>query len=280
MPTDGLSLLGFMDQAQAVSYLRDYTIPPDPSDAALIAEWQQAKANLGPPVGNAGSPKIVDLSSQEKASLMAHPYLVNALQMYPGSKFALVEIDPLLAYQFSIYLDRSDHHCAHLNANSTFNELAQCCLPSAPVHDAVQRRVQAQSALIKSRSLNIRIGTRGIFTNPNGPGAMGFEIQLALPLAHVVRLNGRCYLHNGFHRAYGLRKAGVTQLPCIFRDVPDAAAAAINPPATFPLPLLESADPPTMAHYIRGSSRKLRLKNTCRILHISWAEYVVFDELM
>jgi hypothetical protein len=278
MPADGLSLVGFMDQNQAVTYLRDHTIPADNSDAALISEWNQAFANLGAPVMNAGKPDIRDLSAAETASLMAHPYLVNALASFPGSKFALVEIDPLLAYQFSIYLTRSTHHCSHLGSQPSFDELARFCLPSAPVHDTIQQFLQPQSALIKSRSLNIQMGTRGIFTNQNGPTAMGFEIQLSLPLAHVVRLNGRCYLHNGFHRAFGIRQAGVTHIPCIFRDVPDPNAAAINPPSTFPIALLESANPPTLAHLTRGSAWRVRLKNTSRILHISWAEYVAFDE--
>ncbi len=278
MPADGMSLVGFMDQAQAVGYLRDYTIPLDSSDTALITDWSNAVSNLGAPVANAGLPDIRTLTPAQMASLTQHPYLAGSLASFPGSTFAEIEIDPLLSFQFSIYLTRSAHHCAHLGKNPGFDEVARFCLPSTPVHDTYQRIVQQQSALIKSRSLNIQMGTRGIFTNANGPSAMGFEIQLSMPLTHVVRLNGKCYLHNGFHRALGLRQAGVTHMPCIFRDVPDAVSAAINPPGTFSLPLLESANPPTLAHFARGSASKVQLKNTTRILHISWSEYVAFDE--
>lgn len=278
MPTPGLALVGFMDQQQAIRYLRDYTVQHDASDAALTKIWKAAVANLGGPVTNAGNPQIKAMPPSELAVILSKPYLASALARYPGAQFALVEIAPLLAYQFSIFVDRSTHHCDGLTPKSSLSEIINKCLPGAPVHDPVQQHLLDQSALLKSRSLNIRMGARGIFTNPNGPQAMGFEIQLALPLMHVVRLNGRCYLHNGFHRAYGLGAAGITHAPCLFRDVPDANAAAITPPNTFGLPLLESTNPPTLQHYIRGSASQVQLRNLSRVLHISWSEYVVFDE--
>lgn len=278
MPTPGLALVGFMDQPQAINYLRTYTVQPDPSDAALTTIWAAARANLGAPVARAGMPDIQPIPPPDLAVLMNTPYLAGALATFPGSSFAMVEIAPLLAYQFSVWVDRSNHHCNGLSPKSPFAEIAGVCLPSAPVHDVVQQYLQPQAALLKSRSLNMRMGTRGIFTNPNGPQAMGFEIQLALPLMHVVRLNGRCYLHNGFHRAYGLGATGLTHAPCLLRDVPDAANAAISPPHTFDVQLLESPNPPTLAHYIRGSALQVQLRNISRVLHIAWSEYVVFDE--
>ena len=280
MPSPGLSLVGFMDdQAQAIDHLRYYCVQTDNSDAALLAEWQDAKTKIGPAVAGAGHPDIRSLSAAELASLTVHPYLAGALANIPGSSFASVEIDPLLAYQFAIQLTRSGQHCGHLGANPSFAEIAAFCLPSSPpVHDVYQRIVQGQSAILKSRSLNLRMATQGIFTDANGPTAAGFLIQLALPLAHVVRLNGKCYLHNGFHRAYGLRKAGVSHIPCIFRDVPNSDDAGIKPPGTFALSLLESSNPPTLAHFTRGSARAVQLRAQSRILHVAWADYVVFDE--
>lgn len=278
MPTPGLALVGFMDEPQAINFLRTFTIQPDNSDAALSVIWAAAKANLGPAITNAGTPDIRPIPPADLAVLMSAPYPAHALASLPGSQFSLVEIAPLLAYQFSVSVDRSNHHCSALNAKSSVAELAAVCIPSAPVHDKVQQHQQGQSALLKSRSLNLQIGTAGIFGDANGPQGMGFQILLSLPLAHVVRLNGKCYLHNGFHRAYGLGAAGVTHMPCIFRDVPTPEAAAISPPNTFGLPLLESADPPTLAHFIRGSALQVQLRNLSRVLHVSWSDYIVFDE--
>ena len=49
MPRAGLSLLGFMDQNNALNYLRSWCVPVDDSDVALIAEWHAARAARGNP---------------------------------------------------------------------------------------------------------------------------------------------------------------------------------------------------------------------------------------
>lgn len=281
MSTDGLSLIGFMEEAQAIAFLRNNCKQDDHSDAALKTTWQQAKEKLGPAVSNAGKPDIQNFNKQELDGLLKEPLLAKAInETYPGSTFCRVEIDPLLAYQFSVDMERSESHCNHVNSQSSHEEIARFCLPTTEVHEPIQQFTQGQSALIKSRSLNMRMHYAGIFLDPNGngPNGMGFQIILSLRLAHVVRFENRCYLHNGFHRSVGLRKAGITHIPCLIRDVSDAPSAGIAPPGTFPLSLLESNDPPTLAHYSRGSAWPVKLRSQSRILHVSWSDYIVYDE--
>lgn len=279
MATNGLSLVGFMTQAEAIEHLKRVCVPPDITDAALTQAWQQAVAQLGQPVQGAGNPQIQALDAVQTASLTKHKALTDALASYPGSSFQFVEIGPLLAYQTHVDEERAAHHCKHLNANSSFDEIATVCLPSSIVMDEVQQLTQQQSAIIKSRSLNMRMGVRGIFRDANGPNAMGFNVFLALPLVHVTRFNGRCYLHNGYHRALGLLRAGITRMACLFREALTADTAGIaTPPATFPLTLLESPNPPTLIHFGRGSAWAVKLRAACRILHVSWSDYIMFDE--
>ncbi len=130
---------------------------------------------------------------------------------------------------------------------------------------------------MRSRNLNVHLSAAGLF--PAGDNtAAGIIFGLSVPLVHVVRLNGRCYLHNGFHRVYGARMAGATHVPCVFRDVPDEASAGIAPPGTFDRMLLESANPPTLAHFTNGSAHVVQLRAITRVLHISWAEYAMPTE--
>ena len=58
MPTPGISLVGFLDQKDAVEHLQNTCIPPDNTQDALIAAWNAAKARLGAPFANAGNPNI------------------------------------------------------------------------------------------------------------------------------------------------------------------------------------------------------------------------------
>ncbi len=192
-----------------------------------------------------------------------------------GYTFSNVEIDALLAYQFHIDTDRSAHHCGGLSRPPTIQELLPICLPTAPAAEPLETYGLQQSMILKTRSLNVRTFAVGMFN----AAFMGIQFGVAFPFAHVVRFNGRCYLYNGFHRALGIREAGGTHMPCIVRDVPTAEEAGIlQNGQTFDLALLESSDPPTLAHFTTGRACAVQLRKLARLLHVSWADYVIPDE--
>lgn len=278
LSSSGLTLIGFLDEPLAKQYLSTACMPQGRPDADLGQIWRDAKSKIGSPTPNAGNPDIQPIPMSHAAyiqTLAQQPWIAPNLAIYPGHTFGMVEIAPLLAFQFSVDVERSQHHCARFgNSPPSLQAMLDTCLPMAQPaerHDEVKLE---QSALIKTRCLNVQMGARGIFQ-----GFMGFGIQLSLPVSHVVRFNGRCYLHNGYHRAYGLLKAGATHMPCLIRDVPDARSAGlIGGIHTFEVPLLESANPPTLAHFDNGQALDVALRAASRILHVSWADYIVYDE--
>ena len=288
MPTRGLSLVGFMDQLGALNHLKIACVPPPATDdAALIAEWQAATAALGPAIANAGYPQILDLPPAHTTyiqQLMAIPWV--AALSHPGlplhgASYKLVEIAPLLAFQFVVDLERSEQHCGGLAAPPDLNALLPVCLPIAKPNGEYHSDIQDRSLIIKSRSLNLRLNAGGFgIEDPNDPNRIaGISFGWSPNLVHVVRFNGRCYLHNGFHRVVGAGLAGATHIPCVFRDVPDQKTAQIlGAGITFDLPILESANPPTVAHFIQNRAHTVSLRKTTRILHLSWAEYGIYDE--
>jgi hypothetical protein len=281
MPTPGLSLVGFMTSLEATSYLRLACIPPDASDAAILAAWEAAKGRLGAPIRNAGKPNILPipaefddyihklLSSQWAAPAFQGPLL--------GAAFYLVEIEPLLAWQFTVDSVRSDEHCRHLGGPPSNADLLQLCLPLTPERVDFQTFQNSpapynQSMMIRSNDLNLRSWGGGMF---NGQ-FMGIQFGVAQPFLHVVRYNGRCYIHNGFHRAVGARRAGATHLPCVLRDVADHESVGIrNDGTTFNIETMESDIPPTVGHFTQDRAYPVSLRRTSRILHVSWAEYVL-----
>lgn len=105
--------------------------------------------------------------------------------------------------------------------------------------------------------------------------AAGIIFGQGAPPVHVVRLNGACYLHNGFHRVYGAKLAGASHVPCVFRDVLDPAMAGINPPGTFDLTTFQGVNPPSVGHFTLGRALDVTLRAMSRVLHISWAQYVI-----
>jgi hypothetical protein len=277
MPTNGLSLLGFMDQNTALNHLKVSCLPdPTKSDAQLLADWVTAKTNKGPPFANAGWPSMstIPLSEPHLKQLIQQSRWTFQIQglLAAGASFQLIEVDPLLAFQFVVDLDRSNHHCGTLTRPPNQQELMELCLPIAPTPDAIHASIQGQSALIRSRSLNLRLQVQGPL--PGIPNSVGVQFDWAMPFVHVVRFNQRCYLHNGFHRTYGARLAGATHVPCIFRDVSQAGEIGIGP-GTFDLAILESADAPTLGHFTRGSAWAVRLRAASRIIQVNWSDHIM-----
>jgi len=267
-----------MDQAEAVTHLKTACIPANPADAALIAEWQTARANLGAPVANAGAPDIQQIPAAHAnhvQQLSQLPWVAQALQTTCiGADFRLVEIDPLLAFQFTVNTARANHHCGSLSNPPTMQELLDCCLPLTPPQENYDWQRQPQSIIIKSKSLNLITRGQGLFND-----AAGIIFGSTLPLVHVVRFNNACYLHNGFHRAFGARIAGATHVPCMFRDVATAEAVGIRTGAgTFSTALLTSANPPTVGHFSQGRAHNVTLRELTRIIHVSWSEYTLYNE--
>lgn len=226
------------------------------------------------------------------AALMAQPWLnqqpnpqagipPGLMQMFAAHnpRFALVEVDPLLAFQFTIDTDRSSQHCAHLSNPPSLDELLQVCLPPLlpvePLQPSFLQQERHGALLLRSRNLNVMAQQKGLLA----PNALGLTFGPQAPLVNVVNLNGRFYLHNGFHRVYGCRMAGATHIPCWLRDVPDAAAAGLRGNReTFTEGLLTSADPPTLAHFTQGRAHAVQLRRLVRLLHVTWADHVIFEE--
>lgn len=283
MPTPGLSLVGFMtDQQQAVNHLRQTCVPnpPNKDDAALIIDWNAAKVQLGPPFPNSGNPALqpIPLNDPHIQSLLQLPW-APYFQAFlaAGANFQMVEIDPLLAFQHSVDTARTNNHCAALTQPPTRDELFNVCLPPTLSNDDVHFSQAGQSLIVKSRSLNLTMTAQGLLTNLQN--VVGVQINWTLPFVHVVRLNGRCYLHNGYHRAYGLRTAGATEMPCIFRDVLDAESVGIRiDGSTFSEALLASANPPTVGHFTQGRAYPVYLRRTMRLIQVNWSQHTMVDD--
>jgi hypothetical protein len=279
MPSAGLSLLGFMEQQQALNHLKSACIPRDTSDAALIAEWQSARARRGTPLSNAGKPRIEPIPKSYNdyvQQLIDEPWAAPAFAgPLRGASFALVEIDPLIAFQFTIDSDRAAHHCRQLGHPPTPGELLPICLPRSAAIEDYTAFPGPSSMMIKARSLNLRIAAHGLFDE----SFVGIQFSVSLPFASVVGYKDRFYLHNGYNRAYGVRKTGATHMPCMIREVSDLTSAGLRADGTtFSPTLLQADDVPTLAHFTQGRAYEVTLRAMSRIIQVSWAEYAVPDE--
>lgn len=271
--TPGLAQIAFMQREQAVRYLATECVPVNPDTAALEAEWDGSVARLGAPIANFGTPTISDVPQSHQgyvAQLRGSPDWHPMFAANPHWELKLVEAAPLLAYQFSVLDGTANDHGTGLSAPPTLDELLNACLPLAQAPEDFSVVQQHNSALIRSKSLNLRPLQFGMVS----PGCFMLQVGGALPFVHVVRFNGRCYLHNGYHRTYAALRAGATVVPCIFRDVVSEQEIGLSP-GTFSLATLESPNPPTMHHFVSGQAQSVDLIVKMRTIHLNWTDWVV-----
>lgn len=278
MASAGLSLAGFMERDPAINHLKTACIPANPTDAALEAEWITAKAKLGAPFANAGAPDIQPIPTSHEPyieQLKTLPWVDQALKnIFQGAEFKMIEIDPLLAFQFVVSTERAGQHCGALANPPTVDQLFATCLPMALPSGEFHALAQDRSVIIKSRSLNLQMTAHGLAGN-----MAGINFGWSIPLVHVVQFDNRSYLHNGFHRTFGVRIAGATHVPCLFRTVNKIEDVGIRPDgSTFTEDAFKQAHQPTVGHLTQGRACNVTLRATTRILHISWAEYAMYDE--
>lgn len=292
MPTPGLSLVGFLSEAeQAIGYLRRHCVPApgQDSDAALLQEWQDARTKLGPCTPNAGvvDPQpIPDAFHPYLEALLKQPWMAVCLSELEGASFRLVEIDPLLCHQLSIDTSQVGRIWERLGG-PTLATLMDACLPIAHpeiTYDASAVPPYSTSVIIRSPRSDLRISRFGVFVAKTDFMLLGARVRLVNPFVHVARVDGRCLLLNGYHRVFGARQAGATHVPCVFRDAPDYRAVGFTSaelrdgPLRFPVSLLTSDNPPTMAHFTQGRAHEVALRAKSRVIHVSWHEYLMYDE--
>jgi hypothetical protein len=111
------------------------------------------------------------------------------------------------------------------------------------------------------------------------PNVFGVQVGWSLPFVHVVKLNNKYILHNGYHRTYGSAVAGVKYVPCLLHDVQDEQSAGIAADgSTFPGATMWSANPPTMAHFAQARAFDVQIRSATRIIQINWSQHTMLDE--
>ncbi len=285
MADAGLVLLGFMDESLAIEFLRKACVVAGPTDdAALRATWTAAKSTLGTPLPNAGKPDIQQIPPGHDMYLrgvMNSPRWQLSMNGVSAPEFKMVEISPLLAFQFHVDLARAGRLMRSGAVMTDITAMLEICLPQKLLPVEFEKGDEMNGFWIRSRDPNLQV--IGRFQAQADPPDHYIDFGGPMwgqnsPLVQVAHHGGRYFLKNGYHRAYGLAKAGATHMPCLVVDAPSYEAVGIRPPGgTFQAPLLESANPPSIAHFVRGSAASVTLRSLTKLIHVSWAEQVFAD---
>jgi hypothetical protein len=218
-----------------------------PDEAALADAWQTAHQLVRrlehDEAGAADDPEIRPLGPEYEPLLiefLQDPLVRNGFNTVP-TDVALVELDKLVVYQKHIdltYVRQLEHK---LGSAPSAEQIFRTCV----LHDHTQppvkwSRVHHDRFVFVSPSNDLRyLGAaplqadqikdypaRGKFV-----GLVGLAVGFGSNFLNAVQAEQRLILNNGSHRAYTLRKLGVTHVPCVVqhaasRDELDAVAAS------------------------------------------------------
>jgi len=204
-------------------------------EGRLNDEWQSAakvaRKLETEEAGAPDNPAIRKLGPEHQpllVELLKDPLVRNGFNAVP-SEVAFVELDKLVVYQKHIDLTFVQELENKLGPAPSEEEVVRTCLPyDHPQPPAKWGRVHHDKYVFVSPSNDLRFldamalqpGNIKDYPPPgNTLGILGIAIGFGSNFMNAVYAENRLVLNNGSHRAYTLRKMGLTHAPCIVQHV-------------------------------------------------------------
>ena len=256
------SLRGF------VRYIQEHA--RDPVDRANLVElWQAARARLTAlerqEAGAADHPDVKSLPPRYEPLLLEffkNPLVRRSFNTLP-TDIVLVPLDQLVVYQKHIDLAHVRRLRERMGSEVDEAAVFRMCLPSEPPQAPVSWSGARKGQFVfVSPSNDLRyLGVSAIqpeqLAGPASRGSLvgmvGLAVGFGSNLMNAFHAGGRLILNNGSHRAYALREAGVTHVPCIIQQVAGLAELGLVAPAEIrhrPRLFLEHPRPPMLRDYL------------------------------
>ena len=231
-----LYLLGRPTLKRFLRFVRSHAVRP-PDDGTLTDEWEAAynfvRTLEKEEAGAADNPPIVRLEVNGKneallTEFLKDPLVRNNFNTMP-SEVAFIELDRLVVYQHHIDLTYARLLERELGPSPSEEQIFRTALMHDHPRPAVKwSRAHGNTFVFMSPSNDMRfLGSMslkpGNITDYAPPGDLAGVVGLAVGFGsnflNAIYAENRLILTNGSHRAFVLRKLGVTHVPCIIQHV-------------------------------------------------------------
>ena len=275
IPDENLYLIGRPTLKQFLRYVRNHAVHP-PDEGLLTDEWETAKTFARSlettEAGAADNAPIHKLGSQYEPLLiefLKDPVVQRSFNTVP-TEVAIVELDRMVVYQKHIDLTFVRQLERKLGPSPTEEQIFRTCLPYDHPHPPVKwSRMRRNSYVFMSPSNDlrflgaIRLKPADIMrscSSGNLVGIVGLAVGFGSNFMNAIYAENRLVLNNGSHRAYTLRKMGITHVPCIIQhlgswdqlDVIASTEVAENPDF-----FLKNARPSMLKDYFNPKLRQV-----------------------
>ena len=227
-----LYLTGRPKLKEFLRYVRQHAVDPS-NDGALTDEWENAR-NLvrrleKDEAGIADNPPIHKMGPEYEPLLidfLKDPLVQHSFNTVP-TEVAFVELDRLVVYQKHIDLTFVRQLIDKVGPELTEEQIFRTCLPyDHPQPPVKWSRMHRNSYVFMSPSNDLRfLGAMSlkaenikVSSRPGDiVGVVGLAVGFGTNFLNAIYAENRLILNNGSHRAYALRKMGVTRVPCIIQ---------------------------------------------------------------
>ena len=206
-----------------------------PGGGALTDEWRAAneivRALEREEAGLADDPPMSSLGPEYEPLLiefLKDPLVRHGFNTVP-TDVAMVELDRLVVYQKHIDLTFARRLETELGPAPSRERIFRTCLPYDHPQPPVQwSQVHRDAFVFVSPSNDLRFlgamplqaGHIARYPPPGSlAGVVGLAVGFGTNFLNAVYAERRLILNNGSHRAYALRKLGVSHVPCIVQHV-------------------------------------------------------------
>jgi hypothetical protein len=235
VPDETLYLIGRPTLKQYLRFVRNNAVHP-PGDGVLTDEWQAANDVVRTlekeEAGAADDPPITKLDIEKYEPLLTEflkdPLVKNGFNTVP-TDVAFVELDRLVVYQHHIDVTYARLLARELgNSPSDEQVFRTSLLHNHPRPPVKWKRVRSNTYVFMSPSNDMRyLGTMNLqasnikdYRLPGDlAGVVGLAFGFGSNFLNAIYAEKRLILNNGSHRAYALRKMGVTHVPCIIQHI-------------------------------------------------------------
>ncbi len=258
-----------------LGFIEDNSAEPVDS-GALVDEWYAARDVVRKlekdEAGIADDPQIVKLGPEYEPlliELLKDP-IVHATYDTVPTQLAMVELDQMLVYQKHIDVTHAQRVQQKLGGIPDRDLLFRTCLPfDHPQPPAQWCQQDSNTFVFVSPSWDMRsfdamsLGPENIrdYSTPADlVGVVGLGVGFGSNFLNAIYVENRLILNNGTHRAYALRKMGVTHVPCIVQRLPDREAlslAGAREIRTDPDRFLKAPRPPMFKDYFNPEITKV-----------------------
>ncbi len=246
------ALIGWMATADALRLLNGNTADRPPTDeqrrAVEAAQRRVAEREAVATATEATSDRPAELEGYMTV-LRADPA---AAQMFAsGWDVAVVDLSKVIAFQPQVFTDSAADRMSGIDGSS-IDDIARVTLPVQPpaslpiLFDAARKCWHVVS---RNPNLQAVAPWAGPVPTPQGlVTVIGFVLSIPTSFVQVAEFDGRHYLRDGYHRAYALISAGVTNVPAFVRRID--TIEELVPPGMLPQAAYRGLTPPFLPDYL------------------------------